>query len=209
LTSAGWAREANAQQGDAREHHLQKISKLTIDLAREKLLVATSAQERCSVIITALNDELQRPATSLVANAYLTSTEVAQMKYLTLMIDQGEEVLPELSARLPSMHGRARQLVVIAMTGLGNRRLDSEVLEMARGSPDPILRMLAVRSLSRVPRDTAMPGLRKSLKDAYCREAKDDVGTVRVFPVREEAVRVLKGFGVTVERSGDEFRIVE
>jgi len=94
----------------------------------------------------------------------------------------------------------AREIMMIALAGCGDRSREAELLEIVQRDGDPTIRRFTIRALGRNGCRAAIPVLLRQLNDPY----KISAGCISIhgeateFPVRESSAFALRQLGVTV-----------
>jgi len=202
--------QENPQKQDvSQREHLQNISRLRLDLAKEKVFVATNMADKCQIIVSSLQEEVSSPVTFKIPNNYMTVSQLAERGYLDMLLALGEDSVDYLDEILPTTADRVKKIIQFAMAKNGDKELYPDLVETVDSEEEPFLRYLAVRALGYIQKRDVVPVLKKALKDPYFIDASDCGGKYRVFPVREEAAQALKRRGMDVKQKGENIEISE
>jgi HEAT repeat protein len=179
------------------------------DLAARKDI--SSAQQ-----VKALLEELQREVATPTAapplmGSYLSLSSLIKLELAEALGQVGPEAIGPLQEAAASKSGEHREWVILALGFAKSTEVGPQLRELLRSSANGDIRHTAASLLGELGIREAIPDLRQALTDPYqvTVEEADLDRTVIIYPVREEAAGALEALGVKVERTDDNFRVLE
>lgn len=183
-------------QTERREEQQRKGAELTLELASQRLALATNSQEKCAVVLSFLDNEIRSPSIARKSSSYFTWHEHALMKYTEMLGSHGKGAGTFLKAESTKASGLKGKLLNIALARSGDQEAIGKLPELLANEDAPVLKIMAMRAIPEgADAAVLVPLLKEALKDTYRVQGDDSVGTFHVYPIREEAYRTLKRLG--------------
>lgn len=164
------------------------------------------SETKVKSILTLLKEEYKNPTSTIKRDEGFVASESIKRDYIHSLTLVGQSAIPILKKEKEKEISEIKEVIIVVLGQLRDEEVFSDLLKLAIDSKESYIRELSVRSLGDYENKSAIPVLKKALKDNYftkslppdCRVPEGYEWSDVFYPVRIQSFFALKKLGVKI-----------